>query len=134
MNRICGEIPEEFTGLIQLVQLNLSRNDLSGGFPKNIGMFSKLESLDLSHNKLSGSSARNSDEVYVEDGGEWYDTSWLRMGIVVGFAVGFYGVCGNLLLYTSWGLAYFRFLDDLGDWLYVMIAVQWATFKRRFSR
>ncbi|KAF4363362.1 hypothetical protein G4B88_002109 [Cannabis sativa] len=44
----------ELTNLVGLVQLNLSRNNLSGGIPENIGNLSKLEALDFSHNSVSG--------------------------------------------------------------------------------
>ncbi|KAF2286393.1 hypothetical protein GH714_016675 [Hevea brasiliensis] len=32
-------------------------------------------------------------------------------GMAVGFVVGFWGVCGSLMLKKSWRYAYFRFVD-----------------------
>ncbi|XP_039165781.1 putative receptor like protein 25 [Eucalyptus grandis] len=49
-----GQIPEEFTKLVALQNLNLSCNNLSGHIPTNISDLKNLESLDLSRNKLSG--------------------------------------------------------------------------------
>ncbi|KAL6606250.1 hypothetical protein ACP70R_041903 [Stipagrostis hirtigluma subsp. patula] len=44
----------EFGALVELKNLNLSRNCLSGHIPETIGRISSLESLDLSWNQLSG--------------------------------------------------------------------------------
>nr|TKS17396.1 hypothetical protein D5086_0000014800 [Populus alba] len=49
-----GEIPEEITGLLLLLALNLSGNNLTGEIPLKIGQLKQLESLDLSGNQLSG--------------------------------------------------------------------------------
>ncbi|XP_030461733.2 receptor-like protein EIX2 [Syzygium oleosum] len=54
-NKLDGQIPEEFTRLVALQNLNLSQNNLSGHIPSNISDLKNLESLDLSKNKLSGS-------------------------------------------------------------------------------
>ncbi|GMI73280.1 hypothetical protein like AT2G34930 [Hibiscus trionum] len=53
-NNLSGEIPEEMTGLIGLLSLNLSRNHLVGKIPGNIGAMNTLECVDLSENRLSG--------------------------------------------------------------------------------
>ncbi|XP_039173468.1 receptor-like protein EIX2 [Eucalyptus grandis] len=54
VNMLDGQLPEEFTRLVELQNLNLSQNNLSGHIPSNIGDLKQLESLDLSRNKLSG--------------------------------------------------------------------------------
>ncbi|XP_061953558.1 receptor-like protein EIX2 [Populus nigra] len=53
-NELTGEIPEEITGLLQLLALNLSGNNFTGEIPQKIGQLKQLESLDLSGNQLSG--------------------------------------------------------------------------------
>ncbi|XP_056164070.1 receptor-like protein EIX2 [Syzygium oleosum] len=53
-NMLDGQIPEEFTRLVELKNLNLSQNNMSGQIPSNVGDLKNLESLDLSRNKLSG--------------------------------------------------------------------------------
>ncbi|CAL4992527.1 unnamed protein product [Urochloa decumbens] len=54
LNNLSGDIPEEIFALQGLVSLNLSRNHLGGNVRSRIGMMQSLESLDLSRNKLSG--------------------------------------------------------------------------------
>ncbi|KAL8227310.1 hypothetical protein R6Q57_017142 [Mikania cordata] len=49
-----GQIPYEITSLLELMQLNLSNNILSGEIPRKIGQMKELLTLDLSRNKLSG--------------------------------------------------------------------------------
>ncbi|KAL8466938.1 hypothetical protein ACS0TY_035861 [Phlomoides rotata] len=53
-NNLSGNIPEEFTGLVELRSLNLSQNRLTGPIPEKIGDMKQLESLDFSMNSLSG--------------------------------------------------------------------------------
>uniref|UniRef100_A0A0E0LKC6 non-specific serine/threonine protein kinase n=1 Tax=Oryza punctata TaxID=4537 RepID=A0A0E0LKC6_ORYPU len=53
-NNLTGHIPENISMLTALKNLNLSWNHLSGVIPTNIGALQSIESLDLSHNELSG--------------------------------------------------------------------------------
>ncbi|PRQ18493.1 hypothetical protein RchiOBHm_Chr0c22g0500611 [Rosa chinensis] len=53
---------------------------------------------------------------------------------VLGFITGFWIVCGSLLLKSSWRYAYFKFLDNAKDWIYVKAAVYKAKMQRRLQR
>ncbi|KAM3206166.1 hypothetical protein ACQJBY_061688 [Aegilops geniculata] len=53
-NQLTGGIPEEIAALDALINLNLSWNRLSGKIPNKLGALQALESLDLSRNMLSG--------------------------------------------------------------------------------
>ncbi|AES99894.2 receptor-like protein [Medicago truncatula] len=53
-NQLIGDIPEEIGNLIELVSLNLSSNKLTGEISSKIGRLTSLDSLDLSRNHLSG--------------------------------------------------------------------------------
>lgn len=122
--------------------LDLSNNNLSGRIPIGTQLQSFNASWFAGNHELCGKplttvcpgdeslDSGGDDESNVEDGGEWCDMSWYWMGIGVGCAVGFCGVCGNLWLNTLWGLAYFQFMNNLGDWLHVLIVVNWAKLKR----
>ncbi|VAI68325.1 receptor-like protein EIX2 [Triticum urartu] len=54
LNQLTGRIPEEIAALDALMNLNLSCNQLSGKIPNKLGALQALESLDLSSNMLSG--------------------------------------------------------------------------------
>ncbi|GKV47919.1 hypothetical protein SLEP1_g54769 [Rubroshorea leprosula] len=58
------KIPVQVSVLSELVQLNLSRNRLTGCIPSNIGQMSQLESLDLSWNQLSGQLPWSLSQLY----------------------------------------------------------------------
>ncbi|TVT96843.1 hypothetical protein EJB05_57918, partial [Eragrostis curvula] len=53
-NRLTGGIPREITALDGIINLNLSWNHLSGKIPDKIGVMNALESLDLKENKIYG--------------------------------------------------------------------------------
>ncbi|OAY29741.2 hypothetical protein MANES_15G164401v8 [Manihot esculenta] len=53
-NNLSGEFPKDITKLVGLEVLNLSRNYISGQIPENISEMRQLLSLDLSSNSLSG--------------------------------------------------------------------------------
>ncbi|KAH6835236.1 hypothetical protein C2S53_012400 [Perilla frutescens var. hirtella] len=53
-NNLSGDIPKEFTSLVELRSLNLSQNNFTGSIPEKIGDMKQLESLDFSRNSLSG--------------------------------------------------------------------------------
>ncbi|PWA61265.1 leucine-rich repeat protein [Artemisia annua] len=53
-NNLVGEIPVELMSLSALLGLNLSNNLLNGGIPDSIGNMKALNSLDFSGNQLTG--------------------------------------------------------------------------------
>lgn len=44
-----------------------------------------------------------------------YEMLWWYIGIVFGYIVGFWAVCGTLLYNDYWRDAYFHFLEKLGE-------------------
>ncbi|KAJ4705910.1 LRR receptor-like kinase family protein [Melia azedarach] len=48
------------------------------------------------------------------------------VSLIVGFIAGFWGVCGTLLLNSSWRYAYLNFWTGVKDWLFVKAAVSIA--------
>ena len=50
------------------------------------------------------------------DGDEFWKCLYIGTGL--GFIVGFWGVCGSLMLNRSWRHAYFLLMINLKDWLY----------------
>ncbi|XP_051149995.1 receptor-like protein EIX2 [Andrographis paniculata] len=63
-NNLVGEIPPELMDLVDLRGLNLSYNHLDKGIPENIGDLKYLESLDLSNNHLFGKIPNSLSNLY----------------------------------------------------------------------
>ncbi|XVE71557.1 hypothetical protein DITRI_Ditri10aG0160800 [Diplodiscus trichospermus] len=189
-NNLTGEIPDGICSLAFLDSLNLSRNHLGGSIPKNIGDLRWLESVDLSHNNLSGPipqtlssltslghlklsynnlsgriptgnqlqtlndssnyegnpllcgvplttkcAGDESPSTPSSRGGDGSrDKLWFYLSIAVGFAVGFWGVCGTLVLKESWRHAYYRRVDDLKERMLLWIELAAARSRRMFGR
>uniref|UniRef100_A0A2N9IRG5 Uncharacterized protein n=1 Tax=Fagus sylvatica TaxID=28930 RepID=A0A2N9IRG5_FAGSY len=162
-NHLMGSIPEKIGSMKQLESIDLSRNLLSGEIPPSMSNLSFLSYLDLSYNNFSGripsstqlqlfdalsyignpqlcgrplpndcnESFHNRTSIgKTEDDSE---NSSLYMGMGVGFAVGFWAVCGSLFFNRTWRHAYFKFLNDIKDWLYVatVLKMNWLLEKLR---
>ncbi|KAK7849974.1 receptor-like protein eix2 [Quercus suber] len=46
------------------------------------------------------------------------------IGMRVGFATGFWAICGALFFNRTWRHAYFRFADEIKDWIYVTTMIK----------
>ncbi|GLT86499.1 hypothetical protein SLE2022_046360 [Rubroshorea leprosula] len=155
-NRLTGNIPEKIGALLQLETLDLSVNHLSGEIPAIMSSMTLLNHLNLSHNdlsgpipsanqfqtfndpsifegnpKLCGAPLPNNCSTHKTDTGKDRDENWLEMlwfyiGVVSGFVVGFWAVCGTLVIKRSWRHAYFRFIEEMKDRIYVFVAVRVA--------
>ncbi|XP_058788210.1 LOW QUALITY PROTEIN: receptor-like protein EIX1 [Vicia villosa] len=138
-NMFYGEIPESTSVLNFLDYLNLSHNNLIGKIP--IG--TQLQSFDASsyfgNPNLCGAplnnctteeenpknvtpTRRNEDEDSMRES--------LYLGMGVGFAVGFWGMCGSLFLLRKWRHTYYQFVDGVSDKIYVTFIVMLNRFKR----
>ncbi|XP_058782340.1 receptor-like protein EIX2 isoform X1 [Vicia villosa] len=138
-NMFYGEIPESMSVLNFLDYLNLSYNNFNGKIPTG----TQLQSFDASsyfgNPNLCGAplnncsteeenpknvtpTRRNEDEDSIRES--------LYLGMGVGFAVGFWGICGSLFLLRKWRHAYYRFVDGVGDKIYVTFMVMMNSFKR----
>uniref|UniRef100_A0A0A8YLS1 non-specific serine/threonine protein kinase n=1 Tax=Arundo donax TaxID=35708 RepID=A0A0A8YLS1_ARUDO len=53
-NILSGEIPWDLTGISQVTELDLSRNQITGSIPMTIGVLKGLNALNLSGNQISG--------------------------------------------------------------------------------
>ncbi|XVF57223.1 hypothetical protein PTKIN_Ptkin06aG0187200 [Pterospermum kingtungense] len=128
MNRLRGEIPSSLSKLNFLNHLNLSYNSLTGQIPSG----TQLQSFDMFSyigNHLCGppvtaNCIRNGN---VTNGGsnerrKRFKVNWLYVSIVLGFAMGFWGVVAPLFLSKSWRFAYYKKLERIGDKLYVFCA------------
>ncbi|XP_065628246.1 receptor-like protein EIX2 [Quercus suber] len=121
MNQLSGQIPSSMSSLTFLNHLNLSNNNLTGKIPFG----TQLQSFNASNyigNKLCGLPLSNKctiDDVDPnnENKGSKHngglEVDWFFVSLALGFVVGFWGVCGPLLLNKQWRIMYFQFLDHM---------------------
>jgi hypothetical protein len=122
VNQLSGQIPSSMSSLTFLNHLNLSNNNLIGKIP----LSTQLQSLDASSfigNKLCGPPLTdnctvngvkpNNENIGSKDIGG-LEVDWFYVSMALGFVVGFWGVCGPLLLNKQWRIMYFQFLDHMG--------------------
>ncbi|KAK3225033.1 hypothetical protein Dsin_004895 [Dipteronia sinensis] len=118
-NLLTGEIPESFYQLNLLGVLNLSYNNLSGKIPLD----NKLQSFDaLAYtgnpelcgdplpDKCPGNEPpdHQSPAITFHEGEDGFVTLGFYVSLVLGFIIGFWGVCGTLLLNRSWRFCLFQ--------------------------
>ncbi|KAL1298129.1 hypothetical protein HN51_026603 [Arachis hypogaea] len=138
-NELTGEIPESMSSLSFLSNLNLSFNNLRGQIPSGTQLqrFSELSYIgnaDLCGPPLPKNCSNHGDDTKTlgendDDGDESDFLSCLYMGLGVGFAVGFWGVCGAIFFSRKCRHAYFRFLYDLRDRFYVLLLTNLNSFR-----
>jgi hypothetical protein len=131
-NQIHGAIPTSLARIDRLAYLDLSYNDLSGEIPTGTQLQGFNPSVYAGNSQLCGlplkkicdpkgtgrpnvsSNQEDHDELITQD-------FYISLGL--GFAVGFWGVCGSLIFKRSWRYAYYKFLNASNDWLYVKVAL-----------
>ncbi|OAY69011.1 LRR receptor-like serine/threonine-protein kinase FLS2 [Ananas comosus] len=130
LNELQGAIPQSLSALTFLSHLNLSYNNLSGRIPTG----NQLGTLDdssiyIGNNYLCGPPTGKNcteNETMPNVVGDDYDGSestWLYLGMGLGFVAGFWCVCGILIFKQSWSSMYFQMIDRLYDKIYVIIAI-----------
>ncbi|XP_050371633.1 receptor-like protein EIX2 isoform X2 [Argentina anserina] len=140
-NHLDAEIPQSLSSLSSLSHLDLSYNNFSGRIPSG----SQLQTLDnssyegnpslcgfpLSTKCPGDDKPTSSGNLPVEDNDEDDNGKLgLYVSAVLGFIIGFWGVCGTLLVKKSWRYAYFRFFDNLKEKIAVAVAVKVARLRR----
>ncbi|KAM5573160.1 hypothetical protein ABKV19_012940 [Rosa sericea] len=141
-NQISGKIPASFASLNFLSVLDLSYNNLSGRIPTSTQLQSfdaskYMGNLGLCGPPLTPNCSRDG-ATQADDNKEHDKDGLISLGffisVVLGFVTGFWMVCGSLLLKTSYRYAYFRFLDNAKDWIYVKTSVYKAKVRRTLQR
>ncbi|KAI8539598.1 hypothetical protein RHMOL_Rhmol09G0195500 [Rhododendron molle] len=144
-NRLFGKIPPTLAALNFLSVLDLSNNNLSGKIPTS----TQLQSFDASvysenaqlcgvplpdkcPGEEQGGAPRNKKWIQEEDDEDWFTiTPAFYISLGVGFACGFWAIFGTILFSSVSRYAWFKFLDEVADWLYVTTAVNFNRLKRR---
>ncbi|XP_074283972.1 receptor-like protein EIX1 [Silene latifolia] len=128
-NHLTGEIPASLAQVSYLTTFDISDNNLTGKIP--VG--TQLQSFDASNYMgnpgLCGAPlptcAGDEAPTIAPNGYHKQDTKddfmlGLYISVILGFIVGFWGVCGTLVVKRSWRHAYFRFYEDIKDRVYVI--------------
>ncbi|XP_040367299.1 receptor-like protein EIX2 [Rosa chinensis] len=130
-NKIGGGIPTSLVWVYGLGVMDLSYNNLSGEIPTGTQLQSFDPSFYAGNPQLCGlplevcnpeGTGRPNVSSDQEDPDELI-TQGFYISLGLGFAVGFWGVCGSLIFKRSWRYAYYNFLNALNDWLYVRVAL-----------
>ncbi|PQP98095.1 hypothetical protein Pyn_13856 [Prunus yedoensis var. nudiflora] len=143
MNHLSGIIPSSLARLTFLKEFNVSYNNLQGPIPTSTQLQSFNASAFEGNPKLCGAPLPNKcgrpnkgiDEDNKKNNKDMdglHQLPWFYISsIVLGFIVGFWGVCGSLIINKTWRYAYFRFMYNVQDRLYVMITARINMIKRK---
>ncbi|XP_008245082.2 PREDICTED: receptor-like protein 2 [Prunus mume] len=131
-NHLSGIIPSSLVSLNFLRYFNASYNNLEGPIPTGTQLQSFNSSAFKGNPKLCGAplpnecgpskgiDADNKNNKNVGNG--LHQLPWFYIFAALGFIAGFWVVCGSLVINKTWRYAYFRFIDNLQDKLYVVIS------------
>ncbi|XP_018834512.2 tyrosine-sulfated glycopeptide receptor 1-like [Juglans regia] len=139
-NQLSGELPASLASLHFLSFLSVANNKLHGAIP----LGTQLQSFDASAYEGNpglcgvplqkecgrptiGNKDKDTHEVKKDIG---VTVPWFHVIVGLGFITGFWGVCGPLALSHSWRVAYFGFLNNLKDRLYVRLTLSLARLQR----
>ncbi|XP_019167430.1 PREDICTED: receptor like protein 30-like [Ipomoea nil] len=137
-NQLSGAIPPSLASISFLAHLDLSNNNLSGCIPLGTQLQGFTEAYE-GNSKLRGPPLptkchRDEPGNAPQQGG--IDEGWIIwdfdffVSLTLGFIVSFWGVCGTLILKSSWRHAYFQFLEVKKEKICTAIVVLGAKLKR----
>ncbi|XP_044505283.1 receptor-like protein EIX2 [Mangifera indica] len=142
-NQFFGEIPSSLSQISGLGVMDLSYNNFSGKIPTGTQLQSFNASVYEGNPGLCGlplpkeCPGEEPAQAPSTKKGKIPEDEFIRLGFYVslslGFIAGFWGVCGSLVLCQSWRRAYFKFLGDMKDRMYVTAAINLAKLKQRFN-
>ncbi|XP_064995386.1 receptor-like protein EIX2 [Musa acuminata AAA Group] len=141
-NNLSGAIPSTLAALNFLSDLNLSYNNLSGRIPTGSQLQTFTDpSIYIGNSDLCGPPltkycpedmpTKGKEEEEKKKSKDRIESIWLYMCRAVGFIVGFWTICGSILLNSRWRIAYFHAIDSMCDRLYVVLVLNVAMFKRK---
>ncbi|XP_074283768.1 receptor-like protein EIX2 [Silene latifolia] len=147
-NTLRGSIPTSIGQIYTLSHLNLSYNNLSGQIPtgKQLQTLSDQASIYAGNPYLCGDFLPRKCKSKVDElgkgtsgkGNGQKEKKLEKMGfdlvVVSGFATGFWGVVGCLVVNRRWRHAFFRSLEDVYNWFYVIVVLKVRVLKAKIMR
>ncbi|CAL9016293.1 unnamed protein product [Prunus brigantina] len=141
-NQLSGHIPQNFSSLTFLSHLNLSYNNLNGTIPSGNQLQTLSDPSIYEGNPLlcgaslsticPGDDTRSRQTFTLEDlSKDDNEMFWFYVGMTFGFIIGFWAVCGTLVLKKSWRYAYFKFFDNVKEKVALIIALKVARWQGR---
>ncbi|KAG5100285.1 hypothetical protein AAZX31_16G160800 [Glycine max] len=131
-NQLTGSIPLSLTQIYDLGVLDLSHNHLTGKIPtstqlQSFNASSYEDNLDLCGQPLEkfcidGRPTQKPNVEVQEDEFSLFSREFY-MSMAFGFVISFWVVFGSILFKLSWRHAYFKFLNNLSDNIYVKVAI-----------
>ena len=148
-NQLSGGIPSSLSHIDRLSVLDLSNNNLSGKIPTSPQLDTFNASSYEGNPNLCGAPLpkkclgeeigqnpamnRSKEHAGMQDEREGFISIGFYVSVALGFIAGFWGVVGTLVLNMALRVAYFRFLNDFKDRLYVAISVNLARVQRQLQ-
>ncbi|KAL6139095.1 hypothetical protein ACLB2K_064372 [Fragaria x ananassa] len=140
-NRLSGHIPQSLSNMTFLSHLNLSHNKLTGRIPSGNQLQMLLDPSIYEGNSLCGfplpkcpedeDNMHEPDVQEKKDHGDDEEKLGFYTSAVLGFIIGFWSVCGTMILKKSWRYAYFQFFDHIKDRVALAIELRAARLQRR---
>ncbi|XVF57817.1 hypothetical protein PTKIN_Ptkin07bG0012900 [Pterospermum kingtungense] len=149
-NQLSGIIPPSMVSMTSLNHLNLSYNNLSGKIPSANQFQTFIDPSIYEGNKglcgpplptkckgdddepsNSPGSGRKDDEHGDRDEDQML---WFYLSMGPGFVVGFWGVCGTLIVKKSWRRVYFQLIDDMKKSLMAFVSLKLARLRRSMKK
>ncbi|KAA8549826.1 hypothetical protein F0562_001510 [Nyssa sinensis] len=138
-NHLSGMIPASLGSLSFLSSFSVADNNLQGPIPSGTQLQSFPASEYMGNPELCGlplpnrcrSTTRDREHKNIPEEEDGHEIPQFYVSAGFGYVTGFLVVCGTLLFHNSWRRAYFQFLNDVKDQVYVIIVVNVATLWRR---
>ncbi|KAL8257922.1 hypothetical protein R6Q59_029963 [Mikania micrantha] len=133
-NELNGTIPSSMSVLYFLSYLNLSHNNLSGQIPRGNQLQTLTDPLIYADNPyLCGApllkhcscfeNEKTPSKKNYEENAKKPNNGWFVLEVMCGFATGFWGIIGALVLKKQWRHKLFMFSEETIDKIYVIVMV-----------
>ncbi|OMO92970.1 Leucine-rich repeat, typical subtype [Corchorus olitorius] len=143
-NKLSGIIPPSMVSMTSLNHLNLSYNNLSGKIPTANQFQTLIDPSIYEGNsglcgkplvtKCNGDDETSKSPDIVGSKDDENEMVWFYISMGPGFVVGFWAVCGPLVVKKSWRRIYFGFLDKMKDKLLGFVLLKLARLRRFMNK